>query len=132
MSRGDITCNYKPCNGYVQYIWFYDDKGSLDVLVSNLIKLEYIVVRVEYRRCGIGTALLRELDKLAFDLQCDIQGCVYKPDSDLIEFYHKCGYTFIEPQKIYKSFKNIKLDNRPYAVPIEELSDSESDSCCKF
>ena len=54
----------------------------------------HVCVRQEYRKHGIGKAMMEDIDALAKAFGCtDLQLRVYPQNDEAVGFYQKCGFT---------------------------------------
>lgn len=55
--------------------------------------IEDVIIDKSHRRCGVGTALMRELERLAVEQGCKYVIFVTESDrTDAHQFYHSLGY----------------------------------------
>ena len=85
----------------------YYDNGIKGIVVYNLIydriEIEYIIVSHDYRKKGIGTLLIKELEKNNIK---NITLEVRESNSAAIEFYKKNGYKIEAIRKKYYGNEN--------------------------
>ena len=72
-------------------------------LLYDRIEIEYIIVDVEYRKRGIGTLLLNEIEQKGIK---NITLEVRESNKEAIEFYKKNGYRIEAIRKNYYGSEN--------------------------
>lgn len=85
----------------------YYNNGIKGIIVYDLlydrIEIEYIIVDVEYRKRGIGTLLLNEIEQKGIK---NITLEVRESNKEAIEFYKKNGYRIEAIRKNYYGSEN--------------------------
>ena len=93
-------------NIFFKSLIYYDD-GIKGILVYDLlydrIEIEYIIVDTQYRKRGIGTLLLNEIEQKGIK---NITLEVRESNKAAIEFYKKNGYSIETIRKNYYGSEN--------------------------
>lgn len=71
---------------------------------TNVISIDKIGVRTEYRKLGIGAKLLNTVKELGYDIKLD----VVAENKNAIKFYQKHGFSIIAEKTLGKS-TNVKI-----------------------
>lgn len=139
--RQDVVCMRSVKDGIVSYE-FVHKYGYIDVIVKpNVLYIQYCVVRDDKRLRGVGSCLLKALEKLSYDLRLDVMGCIlydYKLvdqlDNGIGLFYEKNGYT-IETKKdggLYVFKQRATNRNTSDCIFVNALDESESSDRCQL
>ena len=77
---------------------------------SEVVWVESIFVREEYRRCGVASALHSKVEEIAvFYGEDTVYNYVHPNNHRMIEFLRKRGYTVLNLVEIRKSYQGEKL-----------------------
>ena len=77
---------------------------------SEVVWVESIFVKEEYRRCGVASALHSKAEEIAASYGDDtVYNYVHPNNHRMIEFLRKCGYTVLNLIEIRKPYKDEKL-----------------------
>ena len=77
---------------------------------SEVVWVESIFVREEYRRCGVASALHRKAEEIAASYgEETVYNYVHPNNHRMIEFLRKRGYTVLNLVEIRKSYQGEKL-----------------------
>lgn len=91
-------------NEFRNILVYEDDKKIVGVLVYLLIydraEIEYIVVKDEYKRLGIGSKLLSFIEKDIKNITLEVR----ESNTTAINFYKKNGYSIVSTRHNY--YKN--------------------------
>lgn len=99
----DIICNYfevkKPFTIYSKTIVYEENSQIKGILVYDeiydRIEIDYILVKKEYTRKGIGKKLIEILPN--FDISLEVR----KSNKVAIDFYKSCGFKIVAERKNY-------------------------------
>ena len=115
VSDGDLHDYYHQYNGLEDIkhvVVAYKDQqavgcGAIKSYDANTMEVKRMYVNDDHRKCGIGAAILKELEKYALDL--DITRLILETGNmqpDAIRLYQRSGYTIIDNYDLYKDMDN--------------------------
>ena len=99
----DIICNYfevkNPFTIYSKTLVYEENNQIIGILVYDeiydRIEIDYILVKKEYTRKGIGKKLVEMLPN--FDISLEVR----KSNKVAIDFYQNCGFKIVAERKNY-------------------------------